>query len=144
MESNNSVEIKLQVGVKVLIKNSEGKFLFMHRNPAKYPEMSDTWDFPGGRINPGSSLLENLQREVQEETGMQLEQNPRLIAAQDIFPDGGGRHIVRLTYVGQASGEPQLSEEHDQSQWFDLEEVQDLPGLDKHLRKLLEDNDYKI
>ena len=34
---------------------------------------SDLWCAPGGGVEPGTSLTENLQREVQEETGLGIE-----------------------------------------------------------------------
>jgi ADP-ribose pyrophosphatase YjhB (NUDIX family) len=81
----------LQVGVKVLLKNSEGKFLLVRRNPKKYPDVGAQWDIVGGRIDPGSKLIENLKREVLEETGLALSQPVKLVAAQDIL-----REDIRL------------------------------------------------
>src|SRR3989344_8931904 len=89
----------LQVGVKILLKNKDGKYLLLRRSLKKYPEIQGRWDIVGGRINPGSTLLENLKREVKEETGLTLTGTPRLLAAQDILRNNG-RHVVRLTYLG--------------------------------------------
>ena len=94
MENN----ILLQVGVKILLKNKDGKYLLIHRSAEKYPEVKDAWDIVGGRINLGTSLMENLSREVFEETKLKIVGEPKLIAAQDILKTQ--RHIVRLTYVG--------------------------------------------
>ena len=128
--------MELQVGVKVLLKNKEGKYLFLHRSAKKYPEVNRLWDFPGGRIDPGAPLRDNLARELKEETGLALTSEPKLIGAQDILKND--RHVVRLTYVGQASGEtPTLSEEHDGFEWFTLDEIRNRPDFDKYLRELL-------
>ena len=59
--------MELQVGVKVFLKNLQGKYLLVRRSPKKYPEVGALWDIVGGRINPGSPLLENLKREKKEE-----------------------------------------------------------------------------
>lgn len=53
--------MELQVGVKVLLKNPEGKYLLVKRSNKKYPEVGATWDIVGGRIDPGLPLLENLK-----------------------------------------------------------------------------------
>ena len=90
-----SETIVLQVGVKVLLKNPQGKYLLLRRNPKKYPEVGPKWDIVGGRINPGSGLMENLKREVFEETKLNLTSLPKLAAAQDILKVPG-RHVVRL------------------------------------------------
>lgn len=129
--------MELQVGVKILIKNEEGNILLLRRSKEKYPEIANQWDIPGGRINPGTSLLENLAREVKEETGLTLVGTPVLLGAQDIFPSHVEKHIVRLTYVGHAEGEVVLSEEHDEYRFVEGKELKTLEGLDKYLRDLI-------
>ena len=88
--------MELQVGVKILLKNREGKFLLVRRNPKKYPEVGPKWDIIGGRIIPGTPLLENLQREIKEEVNLDYAGNPALVAAQDILKSAD-KHVVRLT-----------------------------------------------
>jgi ADP-ribose pyrophosphatase YjhB (NUDIX family) len=133
--------ILLQVGVKVLLKNKEGKYLLVHRSLEKYPEVkSGRWDIVGGRINPGVSLIDNLKREIKEETGLELIGEPRLIAAQDIIPKPD-RHIVRLTYVGEADGGVVLdTEENDQCRWYTMDEVMKLEDVDNYFKKLLNEH----
>jgi ADP-ribose pyrophosphatase YjhB (NUDIX family) len=75
----------LQVGVKILLKNKEGKCLVACRSAEKYPEVGAKWDIVGGRITPGIPLIENLKREVREETGLEIIYEPKLITAQDIL-----------------------------------------------------------
>lgn len=118
--------MELQVGVKVLLRNEEGKYLLIRRNPKKYPETGPTWDIVGGRINPGESLLENLKREVREETGLEITDTPVIIGSQDImgiarFPD---RHVVRLSYTASATGTPAIDEESLEFKWFTKEEIE--------------------
>jgi 8-oxo-dGTP diphosphatase len=133
--------MELQVGVKALLKNSEGKFLLIRVSPEKYPEIGAKWNIPGGRINPGSALIENLKREVKEETSLDLAEEPKLIAAQDILRVEG-RHVVRLTYTANITGEPQLNEEHTEFRWFTLEEMKKLTEaeLDIYFKELLDKN----
>ncbi len=130
-------QIVLQVGVKVLLKNKDGKYLLLHRSPEKYPEVKDPWDIVGGRINPGTSLLDNLKREIKEETQLDLISEPKLIAAQDILRSSG-RHVVRLTYVAEIEGEPKLDEDHTDYKWFTIEEMKSLGAeLDGYFGELL-------
>lgn len=115
------------VGVKALLKNKEGKYLLARRNPKKYPEIGAKWDIVGGRIEIGAPLMENLKREVVEETGLELKEKPELIFAQDILrvPD---RHVVRLTYAASIDGEPKADgEENTELRWFSLSEILALP-----------------
>ncbi len=132
-------DIILQVGVKALVKNAEGKYLVLERSVKKYPEVPNRWDIPGGRINPGAPLLDNLAREIKEETGLILTGTPTLIAAQDILRIPG-KHVVRLTYlVTVGPGEPKLDgEEHDRYEWFNLQELQTRAGVDIYVKEVAE------
>ncbi len=130
--------MELQVGVKVLLKNPDGKFLLIRRSIDKYQEVQHKWDIPGGRIDSGSDLRENLSREVMEETELTMTSEPRVVGAQDIFNKEQDRHIVRVTYVGTAEGTPKLSDEHTDFKWVSYEELLILPNLDKYLKALLE------
>lgn len=126
---------ELQVGVKIALKNKRGSFLLLRRAPSA--DAAGKWDIAGGRINPGSSLMDNLAREVREETGLEFLGTPRLIAAQDLTTPSG-RHVVRLTYVGEASeGVPVLSEEHVEYQWATLESMRALDNLDRYFKELV-------
>jgi len=127
--------MELQVGVKILLKNKDRKYLVVRRSAEKYPEVGAKWDIVGGRINLGLSLIENLKREVKEETGLEIIYEPKLITAQDILK--GDKHIVRLTYTGFASGEVKLDEEATEYKWLTLEEISKLEPLDKYFKEVM-------
>jgi 8-oxo-dGTP diphosphatase len=127
----------LQVGVKVVLRNNEGKILLLKRSAVKYGSAVGSWDIPGGRIDPGTSLQENLSRELEEETKLSVTDTPKLIAAQDIFPTND-KHIVRLTYVASTIGEPVLDgEEHSESLWVSFDELSTVEGLDGYCKELI-------
>jgi len=129
----------LQVGVKILLRDEMDKYLLLRRSPERYPDVKGRWDIVGGRIDAGSTLIDNLRREIQEETALELKGVPTLIAAQDIIPSKE-RHIVRLTYIGQAEGEIHLDgEEHDAYHWYTLAELKAVEDLDIYLKQLLDD-----
>lgn len=128
----------LQVGVKAFLKNPEGKFLLIQRSPDKYPNAKGNWDIVGGRIEAGTPLIENLKREIQEETHLAMLSTPRLIAAQDIIP-ATDRHIVRLTYTAETAGEPVLdTTENVAYRWFTLAELKQHPDLDIYVKEILD------
>lgn len=130
------MEQTLMVGVKVFLRDSTGRYLLVRRSTTKYPEVPPSWDIPGGRIHVGLSLLENLRREVHEETGLPVLDPVRLIFAQDILrPD---KHVVRLTYMAQTAGDPQLDSENDDYRWMTLDEIRALPDLDEFARGVVD------
>lgn len=139
-------ESYLQVGVKILLKNQEGKYLLIRRNPKKYPEVGPKWDIVGGRIDIGSPLMDNLVREVKEEVGMAISGQPVLVGAQDILNTEGypGRHIVRLTYTGEVVEEQSVTidEESLEYKWFTAEEIRALKPveIDRYFADLIKQN----
>ena len=130
--------MELQVGVKILLRNSEGRYLLVRRSSEKYPEVGAKWYIVGGRIEPGTGLLENLRREVKEETGLGIE-DVKLAAAQDILRVPG-RHVVRLTFIGKTNGDPKLNSENTEFKWLSREELETTSNLDIYLKELLEKN----
>ena len=128
--------MELQVGVKALLRNKEGKYLLVRRSPDKYPEAANRWDIVGGRINLGQTLLENLKREIKEETQLEMKKEPKLVAAQDIRCIAG-KHIVRLTFVGEMDGDPVLDGDHTEFGWFAAEEIKNLEQLDIYVKELI-------
>lgn len=128
--------IPLQVGVKIFLKNKEGKCLLLKRSPNIYPQLTNLWDIPGGRIIPGTQLLENLQREVSEKTKLKILDKPVLIAAQDIIR-GKEKHIVRLTFTGKTEGKPILNEEHTEYQWCFIRNMLRVEGLDDYTKEVI-------
>jgi 8-oxo-dGTP diphosphatase len=122
------------------LKNQDGKYLVLLRNAKQNAQAGEHWDIPGGRIEKGTTLIENLRREIKEETGLELIEEPKLIATQDIFkPD---KHVVRLTYTGKANGEIILSEEHIEYRWVSLDELKKLEPIDKYLKEVLNKVDF--
>lgn len=128
----------LQVGVKVFLKNPEGKYLLVRRSLEKYPGVRGEWDIPGGRIEPGSSLMENLAREVREETRLPIVGMPRLVAAQDIMPNAE-KHVVRLTYAGETKGEPVLdTSENVEYRWLTPAELAVHDNVDIYAKQVID------
>jgi len=128
--------MELQVGVKVLLRNPEGKYLLIRR-ASQEKNGPGKWDISGGRMNAGSTMMENLEREVMEETGLTMSSNPVVLGIQDmLWPD---RHVVRITHTGTVEGEPRLSEEHSEYRWATLEEILTFNEreFDAYLRKLI-------
>lgn len=127
----------LQVGVKALIKNDAGQYLFLRRSERMQAETEPHWDIPGGRIDPTERLQVALAREIMEETGMELTDEPRLVAAQDIMVEAKDLHVVRLTYVASAHGEITVSNEHQEHVWMTQDEAL-ASHLDPYIREVLE------
>ena len=65
--------------------------------------VSDLWCAPGGGVEPGSSLPENLMREVMEETGLRVEVGAAALVNEFHDPDSGF-HQVDLFFHCRITG----------------------------------------
>lgn len=130
--------MQLQIGVKVLIQNSEGALLFLKRSQLLSTDTENSWDIPGGRISPDESLKDALVREVFEEIHHTLVNEPVLAAAQDIFVDAKDLHVVRLTYI-TTEDIPAivLSDEHADYGWRHLDEIDNM-NIEPYLKTALQ------
>jgi 8-oxo-dGTP pyrophosphatase MutT (NUDIX family) len=128
--------MEVQVGVKILLKNSHSLYLFIKRTEPLLDGGGIRWDIPGGRIKAKESLGEALVRELQEETGMGLSGPPVLIAAQDIMVPDKHIHIVRLTYMAESVSDIKLSNEHNEYNWLSLDKALKT-NIDDYLREVI-------
>lgn len=124
--------MELQVGVKALIKDHAGRFLFLKRALPYKGEATPRWETPGGRIEPGEPIWEALAREIKEETGLTMKGAPKIIYAQDILRINE-KHIVRLTFEAMIEpGEIKLDTSdpngthHDDYAWIAPDEIKNL------------------
>lgn len=138
MAKKTPPQIALQVGVKALLQNEEGKYLFMKRAEPFPGEMEAIWDIPGGRITPGETQQEALLREVREETGVTLTSIIGVLGVQDILRVFQ-KHIVRVTYLAVCKDVHDIKldpKEHSAYKWMSLNETKDLP-LDTYLEPII-------
>lgn len=61
-----------------------------------------SWSLPGGKVEEGETLADALVREMQEETGLEVEPG-RLLYVCDHLP-GDGTHVVHLTFEARRTG----------------------------------------
>ena len=81
---------------------------------------SDFWDLPGGHLEDDELLEEGLEREIEEETGLQLEGFKELFIRQLTL---GDETKPVMFYFVKSSGKLELSEEHTDYSWVTLEEI---------------------
>lgn len=114
-------EDTFHLGVKALIRNPNKEVLLLER---KSTFNKNDWDLPGGRLQKGESLLQTLQREIAEETGLDDIGDAQLfmtvltdIRIQNAQEDVG---LIFFIYLCEISGifSPQLSDEHINFKWL--------------------------
>ena len=81
-----------------------GRLLLVEEMEAGDP--GPTWMLPGGRLEPGETLTEGLERELAEETGLRLAEHPVIAFAVDIVRPEGRYSAITFDCDGTGSVEP--------------------------------------
>ncbi|MCW1931907.1 NUDIX domain-containing protein [Pararhodobacter zhoushanensis] len=90
-----------------------GRLLIVNAYPG---DQSDLWCAPGGGVEKGASLPDNLKREVYEETGLAIRVGAPCLINEFHDPDSGF-HQVDLYFRAQVIGTPTSAD------WTDPEGV---------------------
>lgn len=74
----------LQVAVGVL-RDRSGRVLIARR--PSHVHQGGKWEFPGGKVHPGEGVMQALQRELQEELGIQVDRAAPLLRVRHSYPE---------------------------------------------------------
>lgn len=109
--------------VLVVVRDGD-KFLLVQENLDDNP-----WYLPAGRVEPGESLIEAVEREVVEETGVPVFVDRVIRIDHTPFPEGLSR--VRVYFTARPAGDTATKTEPDENSqradWFTLDQVKELP-----------------
>ncbi|MEU7909432.1 NUDIX domain-containing protein [Actinoplanes sp. NPDC049118] len=117
----------LVVAVAVIVRDGEGRLLLIRRSD------NGLWALPGGAQDLGESVTQAAVREVEEESGLQVEisgisgiySNPNHVIAYD---DGEVRQEFSICFHGTlVGGSLRTSSESAEVRWVDRRELDDLP-----------------
>ena len=99
-------------------QSNQQKFLIAQRQKGKHLE--DYWEFPGGKLEPGESPWQALQRELAEEIGIMPTKAAPYLKVYHRYPD---RNILLDTWVVEDYSGELVSGEGQQLCWVDLSQV---------------------
>ncbi len=107
-----AIAVIMRAGAVVLVRR---------RNP---PD-AGLWGYPGGRIEPGETIIEGALRELREETGI-IARPRHLLTPFDVFHrDGNGGllgHFILLPVLCDwVSGTPAASDDALDAAWFEID-----------------------
>lgn len=102
------------VAVGGFVTNDQGQVLLI-----KSPRYGD-WEFPGGQVEEGETVIRALEREVLEETGITV----KVKTLVGIYSNTRKPSILNMDFICEyISGEPRTSAESIQVEWVDRSDV---------------------
>ena len=110
------------VVVAALMRDDAGRVLLSRRPPGKH--LAGTWEFPGGKLEPGESAAAGLARELAEELGIGVIACSPLLSLTHAYPEKTVRLLLRQ--VDAWEGEP-CGREGQAMAWFEESALAELP-----------------
>lgn len=108
------------IGGRAILRDSAGRVLLIRRS-ARVKWDPGLWELPGGKAEHGETLEHALIREAREETGLALEVG-RPVHVGHFTKESFW--VTTVTFAcGAVEGEVQLSDEHDEFAWVELERL---------------------
>ncbi|MEP0800968.1 8-oxo-dGTP diphosphatase MutT [Funiculus sociatus] len=109
------------IGVAV-IWNEQKQILIDRRRPGGL--MGGLWEFPGGKIEPGETVVECIKREIKEELGIEIEVGDRLIVIDYIYSQFS--ITLNVHHCQHLTGIPQPIES-EEVRWVTLDQLDQYP-----------------
>jgi 8-oxo-dGTP diphosphatase len=111
--------------VGALLRDSSGRILSCRRPPGD--QWSGWWEFPGGKVAEGETLMDAVSREVNEELGIQI--TPGEEVAREFYRYEDRAVDLRIIDCGVIDSDSITLIEHDESAWLDREDLNEVKWL---------------
>ena len=102
------------INVVAAIIKKKGSYFIAQRNKEKY--MGLKWEFPGGKVDPGETLIEALCREIHEELNINIRVHEKL--AQEKYKDNEINIVLHYFLCSIIDGTINLNE-HEAMKWVE-------------------------
>lgn len=103
----------------------QDKILCMQRSKGKYDYLSYKYEFPGGKVEPGETSVEALQRELREEIALEVEVKDKdyYMSVEYTYPDF---KMTMHSYICHVEDQAFRRKEHMDHKWLTKKELMTL------------------
>lgn len=131
--------IRKHIEVVAAVLKNENKFLAVQRGFSKLDYISHKWEFPGGKVEAGETLVSAIIRELNEELKITVTDPKFLLTIEHSYP---GFDITMHCFVIELPNKTIELTEHIDSLWLSKEKLKtvdwasaDIPAVEKILTK---------
>ncbi|EOB1206911.1 TPA: (deoxy)nucleoside triphosphate pyrophosphohydrolase [Photobacterium damselae] len=114
---------KKQIEVVAAVLMNGGQFLAVQRGESKLSYVSKKWEFPGGKVEAGETLVAAITRELEEELRITIAEPQFLLTVEHSYPDFD--ITMHCFVVNVPTRELELTE-HLDSRWLNKDQLWDL------------------
>ncbi|HIF9174704.1 TPA: (deoxy)nucleoside triphosphate pyrophosphohydrolase [Photobacterium damselae] len=114
---------KKQIEVVAAVLMNGGQFLAVQRGESKLSYVSKKWEFPGGKVEAGETLVAAITRELEEELRITIADPQFLLTVEHSYPDFD--ITMHCFVVNVPTRELELTE-HLDSRWLNKDQLWDL------------------
>lgn len=112
---------RLQVVAAIIIHNNK-----VFATQRGYGEFKDSWEFPGGKIEPGETPQEALVREIREELDTEIIVGDLLETVEYDYP---GFHLSMDCFLCAVQSGNLVLKEHEAARWLTVETLDKVDWL---------------
>ena len=124
---------------KSLVVNDKGEILILRRSKTD-PRRPLQWDLPGGMLEAAEGMIEGVEREIIEETGLKVTGTHVIYSKTEFRIWNGGANegsVVFLLYASHTdAADVTISHEHSEYDWKTIEDALPLFEYPLHLEYL--------
>lgn len=114
---------KKHIEVVAAVLRNKGDFLAVQRAPSKLDYVSEKWEFPGGKVEAGETLVTAITRELDEELRISVTGPQFLLTIEHSYPDFD---ITMHCFVIEVPTRELELTEHIDSRWLSIDQLWDV------------------
>ncbi len=135
------MDCPIMIGVGAVIRDDAGRVLLVKHTPARGGFWQGRWICPGGALEPGETISEGIQREVSEETKLEIDLVSLLVPFDRIVREQGRvtLHVIYICYLARVTGgRLEAGSDINEAVWVEQERIPEIwEELHEDTRKLL-------